>query len=84
MISEARKQAQAAIVNDLREAREPVEARVLLDNIKETHGIKDIDLSEAVWYLIGQGEIGLTWDRRLVSKDFADSYPHRGQMGVFQ
>ena len=23
------------------------------------------------WILIGQGEIGLTWDRKLVYKDFA-------------
>ena len=79
MLSEALNRAQAAIADDLRKAAKPVEARSLLDNIIEKQGIKDIDLREAVWYLIGQGEIVLTWDRMLVSKDFADSYPHRGR-----
>ena len=82
MISEALNQAQAAIAEDLRKAGEPVEARKLLDCIMERQNIKDIDLREAVWYLIGQGEIALTWDRKLVSREFADSYPHRGQMSV--
>ena len=82
MLSEALNQAQAAIANDLRKAGKPVEARKLLEEIKDKHGIKDIDLREAVWYLIGQGEIALTWDRTLVSKKFADSYPHRGQVSV--
>ena len=82
MLSEALKRAQTAIADDLREAGKPVEARVVLEKIKEKHGIKDTDLREAVWILIGQGEIGLTWDRKLVSKDFANSYPHRGQMSV--
>ena len=82
MLSEALQKAQTAIADDLREAGQPVEARKLLDAIKEERDIKDIDLREAVWYLIGQGEIELTWDRRLVSKDFAGSYSHRGQMSV--
>ena len=82
MLNRALEQAQAAIASDLRKAGKPVEARKLLEAIKEQQGIKDIDLREAVWYLIGQGEIELTWDRRLVSKDFAGSYSHRGQIGV--
>ena len=82
MLNEALEQAQAAIANDLRKAGKPVEARKLLEEIKEKQDIKDIDLREAVWYLIGQGEIVLTWDRKLVSREFADSYPHRGQMSV--
>ena len=82
MLNQALEQAQAAIASDLRKAGKPVEARKLLEAIKEQQGIKDIDLREAVWYLIGQGEIELTWDRRLVSKDFAGSYSHRGQIGV--
>lgn len=84
MLSEALKQARTAIVDELREAGEPVEARVVLENIKGKHDIKDTDLGEAVWYLIGQGEIALTWDRKLVSKDFAGSYPHRGRVGGLQ
>lgn len=84
MLSEALDKAQAAIADELRKAGEPVEGRKLLDNIIEKRGIKDIDLREAVWYLIGQGEIAMTWDRELVSKDFAGSYSHPGQMGGLQ
>ena len=82
MLSEALQNAQKVIANDLRKAEKPMEARKLLDDIMEKQGIRDIDLREAVWYLIGQGEIVLTWDRKLVSREFADSYPHRGQMSV--
>jgi hypothetical protein len=82
LLNEALEQAQAAIANDLRKAGKPVEARKLLEEIKDRQDIKDIDLREAVWYLIGQGEIVLTWDRKVVSREFADSYPHRGQMSV--
>ena len=82
MLSEALQKAQTAIASDLQSAGQPVEAGKLLEEIKEKQDIKDIDLREAVWYLIGQGEIVLTWDRKLVSKDFANSYRHRGQMSV--
>ncbi len=81
---EVRKQARTAIVDELRKAGEPVGGRKLLDSIIEKQGIKDTDLGEAVWYLIGQGEIVMTWDRKLVSKDFAGSYSHRGHLGGFQ
>ena len=84
MLSEALDKAQAAIADELRKAGEPVGGRKLLDGIIEKQGIKDIDLREAVWYLIGQGEIVMTWDRKLVSKDFAGSYSHRGRLGGFQ
>ena len=57
MLNEALQQAHAAIANDLRKAGKPMEARKLLEEIKDRQDTKDIDLREAVWYLIGQGEI---------------------------
>ena len=82
MANESLEQAQKAIAHDLRKAGQPVETRKVLEDIKRKQGIADIDLREAVWLLIGKGEIGLTWDRKLVSKEFSASYPHRGKVRV--
>ena len=38
----------------------------LLKSIKEDKDVRDIDLREAVWLLIGRGKISLTPDRKLV------------------
>ena len=51
----------------------------MLDSIKKEEGLKDDDLGAAVWLLIGAGEIYLTWDRMLVSKEYAHLQPVRGK-----
>ena len=82
MANDSLEQAQEAIADNLRKAGQPVDTREVLEDIHRKQGIADIDLREAIWLLIGKGEIGLTWDRKLVSKEFSASYPHRGQVRV--
>ena len=80
MISEGLRKAQEAIEERLREEGRPVMPRDLVAEIKKQDGnLKEIDLREAIWLLIGRGEIDLTWDRKLVSKDIANSYPVRSK-----
>ena len=75
MLSEALQQAQEAIVEGLREEKQAVSPKQILEKIREKRGLKDIDLREAVWLLIGRGEIELTSDRKLVSKACAHAQP---------
>ncbi len=79
MLSETIQQAQNAIKNYLAEAKGPVKAGSMLDNIKKDKGLKDNDLGAAVWLLIGTSEIYLTWDRKLVSQEYAHLQPVRGK-----
>ena len=65
MLSEALQKAQEAIEERLREEDGPMRAGDLLKSIKE-EGVRDIDLREAIWLLIGKGKIILTTDRKLV------------------
>jgi hypothetical protein len=74
MLSEALKQAQIAIEDDLRKAGEPIEARKVLENIKECQDIREIDLREAMWFLIGQGKISLAWDWKLSLVECTDTH----------
>ena len=80
MISDGLRKAQEAIEERLREAGKPVMPRDLVAEIKkEDSNLKEIDLREAIWLLIGRGEIDLTWDRELVAKEFANSYSVRSK-----
>ena len=64
MLSEALQEAQEAIEEQLRRERGPIKAADLFKGI-DRKGVRDIDLREAVWLLIGKGKIHLTWDRQL-------------------
>ena len=67
MAEEALQRAQEAIEGRLRERGSPVKVGVLLRCIRDgEEGIRDIDLREAVWILIGRGTVNLTPDRELV------------------
>lgn len=73
MLSEALLKAQEAIEERLREEGVPMRAGDLLKSIKEGKDMRDIDLREAVWLLIGKGKIHLNWDRQLVLADEVES-----------
>ena len=58
--------AQEAIEIKLREEGQPMKARLLLTSIrKDRTDMRDIDLREAVWILIGRGKLSLTANREL-------------------
>ena len=67
MLDDGILKAQEAIEEWLRKAEKgPVEAGELLKNIKEEkRDIRDIDLREAVWILIGKGTINMNPDQEL-------------------
>ncbi len=66
--------AQDAIETLLRDAGEPIEAGQLLKNIREKNrDIRDIDLREAVWILIGRGTINMNPDQELTLSKEAKS-----------
>lgn len=59
--------AQEAIEERLQKEGQPVKARQLLSGIRDDiPAIRDIDLREAVWILIGRGKVSLTPDRELI------------------
>ena len=68
MITESLRRAQEAIERQLRNQGRPMGAKELFQSIDE-EGVRDIDLREAVWLLIGKGKIHLDWDRQLVLVD---------------
>ena len=54
------------IEDQLKKGGRPVKARLLFKDIREEFSnIRDIDLREAVWILIGRGKITLTPNREL-------------------
>lgn len=66
--------AQEAIETWLRDAGEPIEAGELLRNIRERNrDMRDIDLREAVWILIGRGTIHINPDQELTLRKQAIS-----------
>ena len=44
---------------------QPMEVQSVLEQIGTDKQIKNTDFREAVWFLISQGEIALTWDFKL-------------------
>ena len=72
MLTDSLQRAQTAIERQLREEGKPMNARELFQSIDE-EGVREIDLREAVWLLIGKGKIRLNWDRRLELADEAES-----------
>ncbi len=71
MISEELVRAQSAIEERLRANDGPMKAGDLFKHIQDA-GLRDIDLREAVWLLIGKGKVQLNWDRQLVLADELD------------
>lgn len=70
MITNKLQRAQDAVEEKLRASGRPMKAVELFDSIDE-EGVRDIDLREAVWLLIGKGTIHLNWERQLVlAEDF--------------
>lgn len=64
-----RARAQEVIEEWLAKQDEPIKASLLLKSIREEVGdVRDIDLREAVWILIGSGKIVLTPERELTLK----------------
>ena len=72
MIREDLQQAQDIIEQQLRDIGKPMKARDLFESIGEV-GIRNIDLREAVWLLIGKGKVRLDWERQLVLADEVES-----------
>ena len=70
MVDDALQEALKQIEARLREEGRPMKVGALLQCIKDdVQGVRDIDLREAVWLLIGRGTIILTPDRELVLQD---------------
>ena len=70
MIDDGIRKAQEVIEQHLAEAKEPVKADKLLETIRrEAEDIRDINLREAVWILIGSGIVILTPQREIFLKD---------------
>ena len=66
MIDEGIRKAQDAIEEWLAKQDRPIKARQLLELIRgEVEGVRDIDLREAIWILIGSGKVTLTPEREL-------------------
>ena len=72
MIREDLQQAQDIIEQQLRDSGKPMKAKDLFESIGEV-GIRNIDLREAVWLLIGKGKVRLDWERQLVLADEVES-----------
>ena len=69
MLDETILKAQDAIEEQLKKEGRPIKVRMLLRNIEDKgEGIKDIDLREAVWLLIGRGKVKFTPNRELALK----------------
>ena len=65
MMTDALRDAQDAILLQLRREGDPIRPRTLLQTIKDESGLKEIDIREAIWILIGRGAIALTNERRI-------------------
>ena len=65
MMTDALRDAQDAILLQLRREGGPIRPRTLLQTIKDESGLKEIDIREAIWILIGRGAIALTNERRI-------------------
>lgn len=48
---------------------QPIEVQSVLEQIGTDKQIKNADFREAVWFLISQGEIALTWDFKLTKRE---------------
>ena len=68
-------QAVTAIVRD---SGEPMEVQSVLAHIDTEKPIKNADFREAVWFLISQGEIELTWDFKLAKRKLVETVPRSG------
>ena len=70
MVDGALQEALQEIEARLREEGRPIKVGALLQCIKDdVPGVRDIDLREAVWLLIGRGTIILNPERELVLPD---------------
>ena len=67
MVGEGIRRAQDAIQEGLTKQERPIKAGLLLKIIREeVEDVRDIDLREAIWILIGSGKIILTSQRELI------------------
>ena len=57
--------AQSAIKAQLRRQRAPMKPRELRQAITDENSLRDIDVREAIWILVGRGQIELTPQRTL-------------------
>ena len=65
MMTDALRDAQEAILVQLKREGNPIRPRTLLQTIKDERGFKEIIIREAIWILIGRGSIVLTNERRI-------------------
>ena len=76
MIDEGIRRAQDAIEERLAKQERPIRAGLLLKIIREEgEDVRDIDLREAVWILIGSGKIILTPQRELTLNSESELSP---------
>ena len=67
MLDDGIRRAQKAIEQELEDAGRPMKAGLLIKTIKEKDQVvKDIDLREAVWILIGRGTISMSPAQELI------------------
>ena len=65
MMTQELQDAQEAILTQLQREEAEIHPRVLVQTIKDERGLKEIDIREAIWILIGRGRIELTNNRRI-------------------